>query len=141
MVEKKVKDTVGLEIPPFKAVGNYVGASQVGNLLFTSGSIPMKDGKPLALGKVGKEVTLEQAQECAKQCIINALGSAKSVIGDLDQILKIVKLTVYVNAAPGFVNSPGVANGASDFLVQIFGDNGKHARAAVGVAELPKCAC
>eukprot|EP01022_Parablepharisma_sp_SALTPOND_P008435 TRINITY_DN136006_c1_g1_i1.p3 TRINITY_DN136006_c1_g1~~TRINITY_DN136006_c1_g1_i1.p3 ORF type:complete len:167 (-),score=30.85 TRINITY_DN136006_c1_g1_i1:120-620(-) len=137
MVEAKAKEIMGEEPKIVSSIGSYVPANLVGNFVYTSGQIPMKDGKPIALGKVGKDLTVEQGQECAKLCAFNSLGALKSAVGDLEKIEKIVKLTVFVNSAPGFTAQPTVANGASDFFVNVFGDKGKHARSAVGVAELP----
>jgi len=137
MVEAKIKAEIGMEPNVVKPVGSYIPASNVGNVVYTSGQLPMKEGKLMATGKVGKEVTVEQAQELAKIAAFNALGAIKSVAGNLDNVDKILKLTVFVNSAPGFTAQPAVANGASDFFVKIFGENGKHARSAVGVAELP----
>ena len=137
MVEAKVKEIMGEETKVTKPIGSYLPATFSGNLIYTSGQLPMKDGKLVATGKVGKEITLEQGQELARICAYNALGALKSVVGDLEKIEKIVKVTVFVNSAPGFTAQPAVANGTSDFLVKVFGENGKHARSAVGVAELP----
>ena len=137
MVEAKIKAIMGEEPKAVSSIGSYVPVAKVGNLIFTSGQIPMKDGKPLALGKVGKEVTPEVAQDCAKLSAFNALGAIKTVEPDLNKIARIVKVTVFVNSAEGFTGQPAVANGASNFYVDVFGDAGKHARSAVGVAELP----
>ena len=138
MVEKKIVELTGLPFPPVTApIGSYVPALQVGDLVFTSGQIPMKAGKLLATGKIGKELTEDQGAELSKICVYNCLNAVKSVIGDLEKIERVVKLTAFVNSAPGFYSQPKVANGASDFLLAIFGEKGKHARAAVGVAELP----
>ena len=137
MIEAKIKEIIGEEPKVGKPAGNYVPAVQVGDLIFTSGQIPFKGDKLMALGKVGKEVTPEEAYQCAQQSACNGLGAIKGLIGNLEMIDRIVKVTVFVNSAPGFTAQPAVANGASDFLAKIFGENGKHARAAVGVAELP----
>lgn len=135
--EAKLKE-MGIEIKePVKPLASYIPAVQCGNLVFTSGQIPMKDGKLLYTGKVGAEVTPEQAKECAKLCAINCLSAIKGVIGDLDKIEAVFKVTGFVNSAAGFNAQPGVINGASDFLGEVFGDAGKHARSAVGVSDLP----
>src|SRR5205085_12007121 len=107
-------------------------------MVYVSGTLPMKDGKPQDIGKVGKEFTLEQGQATAKLCVINILGHLKAACGgDLDRVKKCVRMGIFVNSAAGFTDQPKVANGASDMMVEIFGDAGKHARFAVGVSELP----
>ena len=117
---------------------NYVPCVRSGNLLVVSGQLPMLDGKPQFIGKLGKNITLEQGQECAKLCLLNALAHAKNALdGDLSRITRVVRLGVFVNATEDYVDHPKVANGASDFAVALFGDAGKHARAAVGVSGLP----
>ncbi len=138
MVEEKIKEILGYELPVApKPLAAYVPAVKSDNLVFTSGQLPMKEGKLFAEGKVGGKVSEEAAMECAKICAVNCLSAVKSVIGNLDSIEQIVKLTVFVNSAEGFSSQPKVANGASEFVVQIFGDAGKHSRSAVGVSELP----
>ena len=135
--EKKLKE-MGIVIPePVKPLASYIPAVQAGDMVYTSGQIPMKDGKLLYTGKVGKEVTPEQANEAAKLCAINCLSAIKGVIGDLDKIDKVFKVVGFVNSAAGFNAQPKVINGASDFLGEVFGDAGKHARSAVGVSDLP----
>ena len=121
-------------VPPLAA---YVPAVQTGDFVYTSGQLPMVAGKLALTGKVGAEVTAEEAKEQAKICAINALAAVKSVIGDLDRIERVVKVVGFVASAPDFTGQPGVVNGASDLLAQVFGDKGAHARSAVGVAELP----
>lgn len=118
-------------------VGSYVPALQIGSLVMTSGQLPMRDGLLVCQGKVGADCNLEQAAKGAAIAVINALAAAASVTGGIDNIERILRLCVYVNSAPGFTDHPKVANGASDLLVKIFGDKGKHTRAAVGVCELP----
>lgn len=136
-IEQKLKE-MGIVIPePVKPLASYIPAVQVGKLVYTSGQIPMKDGKLLYTGKVGKEVTPEQANEAAKLCAINCLSAIKGVVGNLDKIDKVFKVVGFVNSAPGFNAQPKVINGASDFLGEVFGDAGKHARSAVGVSDLP----
>ena len=130
--------SLGLSLPTAAApVAAYVPAVKSGNLVFTAGQLPVVDGTLLKEGKVGKDVTAEDAKELAQICALNALA-AISLVADLDQIERVVRVGGFVNCAPGFTAIPGVINGASEFLIKIFGDvNGKHARTAVGVAELP----
>lgn len=117
---------------------NYVPCVITGNQLVVSGQLPMLDGKPQFIGKVGREFTIEQGQECARICTMNILAhSLKAVGGDWSKIKRLVRLGVFVNAPEDFVDHPKVANGASDMMVAIFGDAGKHARAAVGMSGLP----
>lgn len=118
-------------------VAAYVPAARAGSLVFTAGQLPAKDGVMLATGKVGDEVGAEEAYECARQCALNALAAIKGEIGELSLIKRIVKLTVFVSSAPDFTGQPGVANGASEFLGEVFGDAGVHARSAVGAPVLP----
>jgi len=129
---------LGLTLPTAAApVAAYVPAVKTGNLVFTAGQLPVVDGKLVQEGKVGREVTPEDAKKMAEICALNALA-AISLVADIDQIEKIVRVGGFVNGAPGFVAIPAVINGASELLIKIFGDvNGKHARTAVGVAELP----
>jgi enamine deaminase RidA (YjgF/YER057c/UK114 family) len=130
--------SLGLSLPTAAApVAAYVPAVKSGNLVFTAGQLPVVDGKLLKEGKVGRDVTAEEAKELAQICALNALA-AISLVADLDQIERVVRVGGFVNCAPGFTAIPGVINGASEFLIKVFGDvNGKHARTAVGVAELP----
>jgi len=130
--------SLGLTLPTAAApVAAYVPAVKTGNLVFTAGQLPVVDGKLVLAGKVGSDVTAEDAKKMAEICALNALA-AISLVADIDQIEKIVRVGGFVNGAPGFVAIPAVINGASEFLIKIFGDvNGKHARTAVGVAELP----
>jgi enamine deaminase RidA (YjgF/YER057c/UK114 family) len=130
--------SLGLSLPTATApVAAYVPAVKSGNLVFTAGQLPVVDGKLPKEGKVGRDVTAEEAKELAQICALNAIA-AISLVADLDQIKRVVRVGGFVNCAPGFTAIPGVINGASEFLIKIFGDiNGKHARTAVGVAELP----
>jgi enamine deaminase RidA (YjgF/YER057c/UK114 family) len=130
--------SLGLSLPTAAApVAAYVPAVKTGNLVFTAGQLPVVDGKLTKEGKVGRDVTAEEAKELAQICALNALA-AISLVADLDQIERVVRVGGFVNCATGFTAIPGVINGASEFLIKIFGDvNGKHARTAVGVAELP----
>ena len=136
-VKEKIS-SLGLSLPTAAApVAAYVPAVKTGNLVFTAGQLPVVDGKLLKEGKVGRDVSAEEAKELAQICALNALA-AISLVADLDQIERVVRVGGFVNCAPGFTAIPGVINGASEFLIKIFGDvNGKHARTAVGVAELP----
>jgi enamine deaminase RidA (YjgF/YER057c/UK114 family) len=126
--------TVPEVVPPVAA---YQPTARTGNLVFTSGQIPMRDGVPVATGRLGDGVSDEVGYECARQCALNALGAIKAEIGDLSQVKRVVKAVVFVASAPGFTAQPQVANGASELLGAAFGDAGKHARSAVGVAALP----
>jgi enamine deaminase RidA (YjgF/YER057c/UK114 family) len=121
-------------VPPLAA---YVPAARSGNLLFTSGQLPSRDGAMLATGKLGGAVTEEQGYACARQCALNALAAIKAEIGELSQIRRVVKAVVFVASTPDFSAQPKVANGASELLGEVFGDAGRHARSAVGVAALP----
>ena len=129
---------LGIE-PPAVAVpaGAYIPAVVEGNLVFTAGQIPFVDGALPATGKVGAGVEPEVAKDLARVCALNALAAIADVIGSLDRVTRIVKVTGFVASAPGFNGQPGVINGASEVLGEIFGEAGKHARSAVGVAELP----
>ena len=137
-IEDKLAE-MGVTIPdPKPALGSYVPAVQTGNLVFVSGNLPIQaDGSMLHSGKLGEEVSVEEGYAAAKQCAINCLSAAKGIIGDLNNVQQVVKLRVLVNSTPDFTDQPAVANGASDLLVELFGESGKHARAAVGVASLP----
>jgi enamine deaminase RidA (YjgF/YER057c/UK114 family) len=129
---------LGLTLPQAAApVAAYVPAVRTGNLVFTAGQLPLVDGKIAFVGKVGSDVTPEQAKDMAQVCALNALA-AISQVADIDQIEKIVRVGGFVNGIPGFVAIPAVINGASELLIKLFGEvNGKHARTAIGVAELP----
>lgn len=129
---------LGLELPqvPMPAA-SYVPAVRTGNLVFTAGQVSFEDGEIRVTGKVGDAVSLEEAQHAARLCALNALAAAASEAGGLDRISRIIKVVGYVASAPGFNGQPQVVNGASDLLGEIFGENGHHARSAVGVAELP----
>jgi enamine deaminase RidA (YjgF/YER057c/UK114 family) len=128
----------GLDLPPApKPIGAYIRAVRTGNLLFVSGQLPLKDGKLMATGHVGREVTLEQAQACARQAALNALAVVAAETGGLAKVTRVVRLTGHVASAPGFTDQAKVLNAASELLTQIFGDAGLHSRAALGAAELP----
>lgn len=130
--------SLGLELPDVPApAGSYVPAARTGDLIFTAGQVPFKDGQLPYTGKVGDGVSIEEAQEAARICALNALAAAAADAGGLDNIRRIVRVTGYVASASGFNRQPEVVNGASDLIGDIFGDAGLHARSAVGVAELP----
>jgi enamine deaminase RidA (YjgF/YER057c/UK114 family) len=129
---------LGLKLPNVaKPVAAYVPAMVTGNLVFTAGQLPFVDGALEATGKVGAEVSAEDAAKLARTCVLNALAAASSVIGSLDRVTRIVKVVGFVASAPDFTGQPSVVNGASELLGEIFGEPGQHARSAVGVAVLP----
>ncbi|HET9501376.1 MAG TPA: RidA family protein [Marmoricola sp.] len=129
---------LGLTVPEVAApVAAYVPAVRSGNHVYTSGQLPMVDGQLMATGKVGGEVTEEQAAACARQCGLNALAAIRAEIGELSGIVRVVKVVAFVASTPDFTGQPKVANGVSELLGQVFGDAGKHARSAVGVPVLP----
>jgi enamine deaminase RidA (YjgF/YER057c/UK114 family) len=129
---------LSIELPavagPF---GAYVPVKRAGNLLFVAGHLPMKDGKLLAVGQVPSRTSIEQAKLAARQCVVNALGAIKAVEGSVDQLLGVVRVGAFVSSDANFTQQPQVANGASELLLELFGDAGKHVRAAVGVNTLP----
>ncbi|MFC4146767.1 RidA family protein [Micromonospora mangrovi] len=128
---------LGLSLPEVvPPVASYVPAVQSGQHVYVSGQLPMAEGKLLATGKVGAGVSAEQAKDLAERCALNAMAAIDSLVG-LENVVKIVKLTGFVASAPGFTGQPGVINGASDLFGAVFGEAGRHARSAVGVAELP----
>ena len=129
---------LGLKLPSVsKPVAAYVPAIVTGNLVFTAGQLPFVDGTLAATGKVGAEVSAEDAAQLARTCALNALAAASSVIGSLDRVTRIVKVVGFVASTPDFSGQPGVVNGASELLGEVFGEAGQHARSAVGVAVLP----
>ena len=137
MVEAKIKE-LGFILPePAKPLAAYIPAIKIDKLVYTSGQLPGVNGQLKYKGKVGYNVSEADAQKAAELSLLNCLAVIKSVCGDLEQIEQVVKLTVFVNSANGFTNQPKVANGASELLLKIFGDAGKHVRSAVGVNELP----
>ncbi len=138
MIEDKIKE-LGLHLPAAPVpLAAYIPAVRTGNLVFTSGQLPMIDGVLKYKGKVGKDVTEEDAKLAAQAAVLNCLAVVKSIVGDLELVEKIVKMTAFINSDSAFVNQPEVANGASELLVKLFGESGKHARAAVGVNVLPR---
>ena len=135
-IRKKLKE-MGLEIPVASLpLAAYVPAVKTGKLVFTAGQLPMVNGEIAKTGKVGSDVTVEEAYELAKICAINALAAVE-LVAPIDSIVKVVRIVCYVNGAPGFVSQPAVANGASELFMHIWGEAGVAARSALGVAELP----
>lgn len=131
---------MGVSLPAAVApAANYVPTVRSGNLLFIAGQVPVKDGKPEFVGKLGAGLSVAQGQQAARLCAINILAQVASALdGDLDRVVRCVRLGGFVNAVPEFTEQPQVINGASDFIVEVFGEAGKHARAAVGVGSLPR---
>ncbi len=136
--EDKLK-TLGLELPQApKPVATYIPAVKVGELLFLSGVLPMQNGQLAYSGKLGRDLTVEQGMAAAKLALLNALAIAKQELSSLERIIRVVKVVGHVASAEGFTDQPQVLNGASDLLVALFGDAGRHARVAIGAAELPR---
>lgn len=136
-IERRLRE-LGLELPEVPTPsGSYVPVQILGNIAFTSGQTALMNGERRYLGKVGKEVSLEEGALSARDACLNCLASLKKELGTLDAVGKIIKVVGYVNSAPGFIRQPEVVNGASDLLVQLWGEHGRHARSAIGVAELP----
>ena len=131
---KRIKVTAP-ETP--KPAAAYIPAKQTGNLVFTAGQLPTVNGELILKGLLGQDVEVEEANKAARICTLNALAAIKGVIGDLDRIKQIVRVVGYVASVPTFTQQPAVVNGASELLLEIFGENGKHARSAVGMAVLP----
>lgn len=128
---------LGIELPDVvKPLASYVPAVRTGNLVYTAGQLPMQAGKLAGAGKVGAEVSPEEAGALARLCALNALAAVDSLVG-VDAVTRVVKVVGFVASAPGFNGQPGVVNGASDLLAEVFGERGAHARSAVGVSELP----
>jgi enamine deaminase RidA (YjgF/YER057c/UK114 family) len=137
-VEAKLAE-LGLELPtPPSPLANYVRAVRTGNLVFLSGHGPTRDGKPAYVGKVGADLDVDTGYQAARLVMLNCLASLREEIGDLDRVTRVVKLLGMVNSAPDFGRQPEVINGASDLLVELFGERGRHARSAVGMASLPR---
>ncbi len=133
---EKLKE-LGLELPEVvKPVAAYVPAVRSDNFIYTSGQVPMRDGQLIATGKLGGDVTPEVGIECARQCALNGLAAVASLV-DLADVKRVVKVVAFVASTPEFTGQPQIANGASELLGQVFGDNGEHARSAVGVPVLP----
>ncbi len=136
-LQDKLK-TLNITLPPVSGpFGAYLPIKRVGNLLYVAGQLPMKDGKLLAAGQVPSKTTLDQAKAAARQCVINALGAIHSIDGSLDHLRGVVRVGVFVSSDTNFTQQPQVANGASELLLELFGEAGKHVRAAVGVNTLP----
>ena len=136
-VEQKLTQ-LGLVLPETpKPVAAYIPAKQAGNLIFTAGQLPMVNGELISKGLLGQDVEIEEANKAARICTLNALAAIKGVVGDLDRIKQIVRVVGYVASVPTFTQQPAVVNGASELLLEIFGESGKHARSAVGMAVLP----
>ncbi len=137
MIEERLAE-LGIELPPApQPIASYVPVKVVGDLAWVAGQVPMQDGAVAVSGSVGADVTAEEANAGARRCAIQALAALGAALGSLDRVKGIVKVDVFVASAPGFTEQSTVANGASDLLVEVFGDEGRHARAAVGVPELP----
>jgi enamine deaminase RidA (YjgF/YER057c/UK114 family) len=136
-VEERL-EALGLQLPPPPSpVAAYVSTVRTGDLVFVSGHGPMRDGRFTGIGKLGRDLDIQAGYQAARLVMLNCLASLKAEIGDLDKITRIVKVLGMVNSAPGFEEQPAVINGASDLLIEILGDRGRHARSAVGMAELP----
>jgi enamine deaminase RidA (YjgF/YER057c/UK114 family) len=136
-IEKKLEE-LGIALPtPAAPVANYVGFVRSGNLLFVSGQICLANGALVAAGKLGGTVSVEQGVTAARACAINVLAQVKAALGDLDKVARVVRLGGFVNATPDFLDAPKVMNGASDLMVAVFSEKGRHARTTVGVASLP----
>ena len=135
--EEKLK-SLGISLTPApKPLGSYVPAVRAGNMIYLSGILPLRDGKLVRTGKVGQDITIDEAREEAKAVVINALSILREYAGGLDNVKRCVKVNGYISSAPDFTEQPKVLNAASDFLFEIFGEAGRHARAAIGVAVLP----
>ena len=131
-------EAMGLSVPEVpKPVASYLPALRTGSYVFTSGQLPMREGQLITTGKVGGEVSVEDAVECARQCALNAIAAVRAEVGDLAQVVRVVKVVVFVASTPNFTGQAGVANGASELLGEVFAEAGRHARSAVGVAVLP----
>jgi enamine deaminase RidA (YjgF/YER057c/UK114 family) len=134
---KKITD-LNLILPEIpKPVAAYIPAKQAGKLVFTAGQLPMVNGELISKGLLGQDVEIEEAKNAARFCTLNALAAIKGVIGDLDRIKQVVRVVGYVASVPTFTQQPAIVNGASELLLEIFGEKGKHARSAVGMAVLP----
>lgn len=137
MIEERLAE-LGLELPPAAApLASYIPVRISGDQAFVAGQVPLEDGRVLSAGKLGADVSIEQGQEAARRCALQALAALRNALGSLDRVRGVLKLDVFVAAAPGFTDLPKVADGASDLLVEILGEQGRHARVTVGVAELP----
>jgi enamine deaminase RidA (YjgF/YER057c/UK114 family) len=136
-IDKKLEE-LGIVLPtPATPLANYVGFVRSGRLLFVSGQLCLADGTLVAKGKLGSQVTIEQGTAAARACAVNVLAQVQAALGDLDKVVRVVRLGGFINSAPDFLDGPKVMNGASDLMVAVFGDKGRHARSTVGVAALP----
>lgn len=136
--EQRLRE-LGIALPePAAPAANYIPASRAGSLLYVSGQLPTEGGKDRYAGKLGGEISVEDGQKAARLCAINILAQVKTALGDLDRVVACVRLGGFVNAVPGFCDHPKVVNGASDLMVEVFGEAGRHARAAVGCVSLPR---
>jgi enamine deaminase RidA (YjgF/YER057c/UK114 family) len=130
---------LGLELPAVPVpVASYVPVTVAGNLAFVSGQIPMSEGRPIAIGTLGSDVTVAEAQHAAAQAALQAVSALRVALGSLDRVKRVAQVTVYVAATPGFLEHPEVANGASELFIGVFGEAGRHARAAIGMSSLPR---
>jgi len=137
LVGKRLEE-LGIELPhPVAPIANYVGFVRTGNLLFLSGQLCLVDGVPVAKGKLGAQVTMEAGQAAARICAINLLSQVRIALGDLDKVVRVVRLGGFISSAPDFFGASAVMNGASDLMLAVFGDKGRHARSAIGVPVLP----
>ena len=137
MIEERLAE-LGIELPPApQPVASYIPVKVVGDLAWVAAQVPMQDGAVTVTGSAGADVTTEEANAGARRCAIQALAALRAALGTLDRVKGVVKVDVFVASASGYTVNPKVSNGASDLLVEVFGDEGRHARAAVGVAELP----
>lgn len=137
MIEERLTE-LGIELPSAPAaIAAYVPVRVVGRLAYVSGQVPLVDGRPMHPGKVGDTVTIEQGAEAARRCALQALSALRAALGSLDLVTGIVQVNAFVASGAAFTDQPKVANGASDLLVEVFGEAGRHSRVAVGVAELP----
>ncbi|HEX6209007.1 MAG TPA: RidA family protein [Actinomycetota bacterium] len=137
MIEERLQE-LGIELPPAAApVASYVPVKRGPGIAFVSGQVPMEDGAPIVTGKLGAEVALERGVELARRCALQALAALRDELGSLDAVKQVLRVGIFVASAPDFTDQPKVGNGASDLLVEVFGEAGKHARAAVGCPSLP----
>ena len=137
LVGKRLEE-LGIELPhPVAPIANYVGFVRTGNLLFLSGQLCLVDGVPVAKGKLGAQVTMEAGQAAARICAINLLSQVRIALGDLDKVVRVVRLGGFISSAPDFFGASAVMNGASDLMLAVFGDKGRHARSTIGVPVLP----
>lgn len=136
IIERRI-DELGYQLPYKGKPGLIENARVVGNLLITSGNGPTKDGRPIYVGRVGRDVDIEQAKEAARYCALNCLAAIKAEIGNLDKIESIIKVLGFVNSDDDFHDMPEVMNGFTELIIQIFGDRGRHARSAIGTSNLP----